>query len=343
MDHRREELYTELSEQIGNTPLVQLDAYIPNGHSIWIKRECDNPFGSHYDRVYLALFKQFESLGKIFPGSRVIETTSGAAGVSFAGIGKVLGFECHVALPAGGEVAREDAIKKELKDSDRLILTPESEYTAGFPKFIKQFLQENPEFVFLNHSMGRRLQNNAVTLDALAKIAEEVNECLTPDVFIPAIGNGSSVLGPGMVFRREWGEQIQMYGFESVQSAVTYDLMFPGSYKQVFSIEPGTLSRHRMPGTSFQGIDFPHIRGAVNEGILDGVFLVSSSQLDAEYIAITGTNKTQALAHWDQFTHEDLGRTGRASIAVAYHHAQQLGENKNIIVIAYDKAERYDS
>ena len=57
-----------------------------------MKRECDNPFGSHYDMVYLALYRHYEESGKIRPGDKVLETTSGAAGVSFAGIGKELGF-----------------------------------------------------------------------------------------------------------------------------------------------------------------------------------------------------------------------------------------------------------
>ena len=45
----RARLYRELTEQIGNTALKQYDGAVSNGNRIMIKRECDNPFGSHYD------------------------------------------------------------------------------------------------------------------------------------------------------------------------------------------------------------------------------------------------------------------------------------------------------
>jgi len=66
--------------------------------------------------------------------------------------------------------------------------------------------------------------------------------------------------------------------FETVQSAVLYDLMYPGRYKDEFGIEPGSLSRHRLPGTSYQGIDFPHIRNSIGEKVVDSVLLVSDDK-----------------------------------------------------------------
>ncbi len=101
---------------------------IPNGNRIYLKMESENPFGSHYDRVYIALFRFYEKQRRISPGDKVLETTSGAAGVSFAGIGKILGYECVVALPAGGEKARENAIRQNLRDNAHLILTDASSY-----------------------------------------------------------------------------------------------------------------------------------------------------------------------------------------------------------------------
>ena len=61
----RMDVYQNLESEIGKTPLKKYNGVVPNRNRIWIKRECDNPFGSHYDRVYMALFKQFEEAGKI--------------------------------------------------------------------------------------------------------------------------------------------------------------------------------------------------------------------------------------------------------------------------------------
>jgi len=200
----REKTYEEIAPNVGGTRLVKYGGEVPNGNAIWIKQEFDNPFGSHYDRVYLDLFRHYEKSGDIGPGDRVLETSSGAAGVSFAGIGKLLGYECFVALPGGGEKARERSIIEQLPDSEHLILTPAEKFISGFPDFLRSFLRSNKDHFYLNHSMGpmahrtRRFSNNEITLGALAQIGDEVlEEHGEVDYFFPAVGNGSSVLGVG--------------------------------------------------------------------------------------------------------------------------------------------------
>ena len=366
-----------MEAKIGNTPLDLYSKEAPNGNRIWIKKECENPYGSHYDRVYSALFKHHEKQGKIKPGDRLLETTSGAAGVSFAGIGKELGYECIVALPGGGEKARERAILEQLSSEDHLILTDSDKYISGFTEFLKDYLPKNKDVHFLNHSMGKFnkklgvYKNNEVTLKALEPIAKEVIKKQKIDWFFPAIGNGSSVLGPGRVFQRKnnfWYESarcimddayldiefnrklmeeldhliIRIVGFEPFQSAVAYDQKYPGAYKAQFGIEPGTLSRHRLPGTSFQGIPFPHIKNSVDERILTGVVPVSDEKTDREYHKLTGRNDTKQFPHWDREKYQDVGRTTMAGIAVAKWATNSV-EDRDFLVIAYDKADRYDS
>ena len=338
----RLDLYGEIGECIGNTPTVVYRGNVPNGNEITIKRECDNLFGSHYDRVFVALFRHYEGVGAIQPGDKVIETTSGAAGVSFAGIGKRLGYECFVALPAGGEIAREEAIKAQLDSSDHLILTPECDYISGFPEFLAKFLPQHRDYFFLNHSMGKRGSNNELTLTAMESIATELIENGNLDCFIPAVGNGSSVLGPGRKIK-QLSNGLNVIAFETFQSAVAYELMNPGEYEKVYGIRPGSMSRHRLPGTSYPGISFPHIINAVNDSIIDEVMLVSDQMTDGEYHKLTGRKDTESLPHWDSeiCDNGDLGRTGRAGIAVALRLAEKI-EDKKMAVIAYDKADRYD-
>jgi cysteine synthase len=338
MDSERLRLYDDLEKQIGNTPLVQYVGEVPNGNTIWIKRECDNPFGSHYDRVYLKLFRHYDEQGRILPEDGVFETTSGAAGVSFAGLGKLLGYDCFVAMPAGGEKAREEAIKEVLPSEDHLILTPAEDYVNAFPDFIRNFMKETGYF-FMNHSMGSRGRNNELTLSSLEGITRESLEEIGVDYFVPAVGNGSSVLGPVRVLPRD----CRVVPFETVQSAVAYDLKYPGEYERRFGIKPGTLSRHQLPGTSYQGISFPHVNHAIR--MLDDVILVSDVKMDEEYQRLTSRNDLQSLPHWDDpniADHEDLGRSSRAGLAAALEIAKRVSE-KNLLIIGYDKIDRYDS
>jgi cysteine synthase len=332
----RSQLYDSLSKRIGNTPLVRYDGEVSSGNEIWIKRECDGPFESHYDRVYLALFRHFEGSGKIQPGDDVFETTSGSAGVSFAGIGRELGYNCHVAIPAGGERAREDAITAQ---GAKIYLTPEEDYVSGFMDFILPFLKSHPGFFFMNHSMGRKGRNNEITLSALEGIVREVLDVFPIDVFIPGIGNGSSVLGPGRILQ----DSGRVVGFETFQSGAAFEQMYAGRYARLFGIKPGTLSRHQLPGTSFPGIDFPHIRNAVSDRVLDQVILVNGPRMEREYKKIGGRGDLSLLPRWDTplVGLDDLGRSTRAGVVVALNLAKSE-RNKRFLVIGYDKADRYD-
>ncbi len=352
MNKERTALYSRLEKQAANTPLVLYEGATPNGNKIWIKMESAQPFGSHYDRVFLALFKHYEETGKISPGQKVLETSSGSAGVSFAGLGAALGYECLVAMPDGGEKARVSAVLKHLESAKNLILTNADDYVNGFKPFLYDFFitnkRQNKGTFFINHSMGRKGSNNEITLKALETIASEVLAITPIDHFISAVGNGSNTLGIG---RKMKVSGAKINAFETFQSAVTYQKLHstdPDRYKRKFGIKPGTLSRHNLPGTSYQGIEFPHISGLFNEGILDDVILVSDSSMDLNYNRLP-KDMMQAyhqskLLRWDTPLPEttNMGRSTRAGLCVALNMASRMS-NQNLLIIGYDKADRYDT
>ena len=297
LSQERKEKYRELESRIGNTPLIRYVGDVPNGNTVWIKRECDNPFGSHYDRVYLALYRHWEENRGLEPGMKVLETTSGSAGVSFAGIGRELGYTCYVMIPEGPQLQkRREAIEEQ---GARLILTPEDEYINGFPSRVRRYISElNARF--LNHSMGRRGTNNEVTLHSLEAIAREALAETPIDVYVGGVGNGSSIAGPGRVFR-EHG--VRIIGYKPSESGKSE---LPGLINQE-GLDPSVV------------IPFPHIDEA--NRIMDKVVAVSGHERGIE-------------------NHEDIGKTGRAGISVALDEAERL-EGKNLLVIGYDKMERY--
>lgn len=329
-----------LLNKIGNTPLIRFSGDVPNKNTIWLKLECENPFGSHYDRVYRAIFKFYEEHYGLRPGMTVLETTSGSAGVSFAAIGTALGYECLVMIPEGGEKAREYAI---VEAGGILIPTPKEDYVKAFKREVVKFLakrrREGRPVVYLNHSMGPNETENEVTTGALAEIGEELlRDLLTLDYFFAAVGNGSSILGPGRVLKG----RSRIVTFEPFQSGVAFEILYPGEYERMYRITPGRLSRHRLPGMSYQGIDFPHIRIAfTEEKFVERTWLVSDSRTDEEYRERTGLSLTRDLPHWDSIELPDFGRSTRAGVAVALELAKEV-ENKTIVLLAYDKADRYD-
>ncbi len=322
--------------KIRNTPLIEYKGKVPNNNKIFLKKECSNPFGSHYDRVYLALFRHYEKTGVLKKGAKVFETSSGTAGASFAGIAKELGYKAHVAIPKG----IDKAIIKVITDyGAKIYFTPEKDYIAGFPKFLKEFKPWDKGFVYLNHSMGRKtdagFSDNQITLDALCNIAKETKDKI--DYYIPAVGNGSSILGPGKIFKKRGAKIV---AFESFQSAVAYDQLYPGKYEKKYGIKPGTLPKHKLRGTSYQGIIFPHITHAINQNLIDDVYLVSDKEQDANYKKITSKN-APSLPHWDSIPKRKYGKSTRAGLAITLEISKKV-KNKSFLVIWYDNANRYD-
>ncbi|MCH7850756.1 MAG: hypothetical protein IH845_03890 [Nanoarchaeota archaeon] len=85
------------------------------------------------------------------------------------------------------------------------------------------------------------------------------------------------------------------------------------------------------------------IRNSLEEGLIDDVVLVSDEKMDEEYHERTRRDDSKRLVHWDTpiEDHKDVGRTTRAGINVALNIASRV-EGKDMLIIGYDKADRYD-
>lgn len=301
LDQDRKKLYAELGGVIGRTPLVKYKGEVPNGNTLHIKRECDNPFGSHYDRVYLALFRWWEENKGLKPETNMLETTSGSAGVSFAGIGKRLGYNCYVMIPAGDHLKkRREAVKAQ---GAKLIVTPEEEGINGFTvsRILNNLNRTGSRF--LNHSTGPRGSNNEVTLTSLEAVATEVlQETEKIDVYVVGIGNGSSIVGPGRVLKKH-NPDIQIIGYK-----------------------PKKSGKSNLPGLINQDGLYPHIR-------LYFPHVEEAKRLMDQEVLVDDKKRTV-------IGHEDLGETTKAGIFVALQIAETVSK-KNLLVLAYDKIERY--
>lgn len=70
---------------VGNTPLIQLEAYFPNlDFSLYAKLEMHNPGGSIKDRPALKMLKEAYQNGLIDNSSTIIESSSGNLGIGLA-------------------------------------------------------------------------------------------------------------------------------------------------------------------------------------------------------------------------------------------------------------------
>jgi S-sulfo-L-cysteine synthase (O-acetyl-L-serine-dependent) len=102
-----ETLGHSLTERIGNTPLLRLDALTRDlpGIALLGKAEWYNPGGSVKDRAAANIVAEGRRSGKLKPGKILLDSTSGNTGIAYAMLGAAEGFPVTLCMPEN--VSRE--------------------------------------------------------------------------------------------------------------------------------------------------------------------------------------------------------------------------------------------
>ena len=91
---------SDIIENIGNTPLVELESFSTKQIKMYAKLEWYNPFGSVKDRAAYWMIKNAETRGIIKRNkSIIIEPTSGNTGIALTGIASLLGYKVEIVIP----------------------------------------------------------------------------------------------------------------------------------------------------------------------------------------------------------------------------------------------------
>lgn len=348
MNNERRNKYAEILNSVKNSPIEMVEF---EGNFYHFKLDYTLPYGEcHYARVFSQLLYLKESLGIINQGDILLETTSGSGGRAAAAVATALGYNIKIAIPAGGEKAREESI---VKAGGEVILTPADLYVNGFPLFIRDYLRGHRGTKYINHAMGdifgRGVGVNQIAVDAFSSFVYEVLESgICPDIVISPLGNGTTTL-PMVTRFKSLLPNTKVWGFESILSGNAYRKYYHNRYEEVFGVNPDIFTRHDLPGSSPARTDFPMPALEAAIPLLGGVALVTSDHADNQFAKATGyqpSDKGQVVK-WDDLSHEaitDFGRTGRAGFAVAVDLARaEKMSGKHFLVPVFDAAWHYDS
>jgi cystathionine beta-synthase len=93
------QIYDDILQTMGNTPLVKLRRFHPAGATLAVKLESFNPGSSNKDRIGSALIDAGERLGLLKPGGTIVEPTSGNTGLALAMAATMRGYKLVCTAP----------------------------------------------------------------------------------------------------------------------------------------------------------------------------------------------------------------------------------------------------
>ena len=107
----RMSIVRELTELVGNTPIIDITGLQNSPANIFAKLEMSNPLSSVKDRVALAMIESAEREGLIRPGDTLIEPTSGNTGISLAFIAASRGYKLILTMPETISIERRKLLQ----------------------------------------------------------------------------------------------------------------------------------------------------------------------------------------------------------------------------------------
>ena len=299
-------VYGNVSELIGNTPLVELTNYERNHElaaKIVGKVEFFNPAGSVKDRIAKAMIDQAIEDGQINDDTVLIEPTSGNTGIGLAAIAAARGYRLIVTMPETMSIERRNLMKAY---GAELVLTEGSKGMKGAIARADELAAEIP-----NSFIPGQFVNPANPAIHRATTGPEIWEATEGDVdiFVAGVGTGGTITGAGAYLKEQ-----------------KPDL-------QVVAVEPATspvLSEGRAGTHKIQGIGAGFVPDVLDTSVYDEVLPISDEEAFE-----TG----RELAAKDGLL---VGISSGAAVAAATKLAQRPeNAGKTIVAILPDTGERY--
>jgi S-sulfo-L-cysteine synthase (O-acetyl-L-serine-dependent) len=118
-----------LTQLIGNTPLVRLEKINPNKNvALYVKLEGNNPGGSVKDRAAYNMIQSAFERGELKEGMKLIEATSGNTGIALAMVSRLLGVQMELVMP---DNATKERIQTMEAYGAKVWLTPSKDSMEG--------------------------------------------------------------------------------------------------------------------------------------------------------------------------------------------------------------------
>ncbi|MGH8903369.1 MAG: PLP-dependent cysteine synthase family protein [Egibacteraceae bacterium] len=206
----------DISQAVGDTPLVGLPSLSPPGYRLYLKLEGQNPTGSVKDRIARWMIEAAERHGWLSPGSRVLEPTSGNTGIALAAICAPKGYKLTCVMPENTSSERRALLTMYGVD---LVFSPASEGSNGAVRVAQEMAADDP-CVYMPFQYGNPANPQAHYETTGPEIIRDL-----PDVaaFVAGLGTGGTLTGVGWRLK-EYDPAIKIFAAEPEYGDLVYGL-----------------------------------------------------------------------------------------------------------------------
>jgi cysteine synthase B len=231
----------DLTAHVGNTPLIPLRRLTRNLSprvKVLAKAEWFNPGGSVKDRPALNIIRTALANGDIGNGKRLLDSTSGNMGISYATFGAVLEIPVTLAVPGSASPERISILRAL---GAELILTDPTEGSDGAILMARQMAAEKPDRYWYANQYNNDANWQAHYQSTGPEILCQTDERITH--FVAGLGTSGTLIGTGRYLREQlphvkivaFQPDASFHGLEGLKHMPT--AIKPGIYDPSFADE----------------------------------------------------------------------------------------------------------
>ena len=299
-------IYNDITETIGNTPLVRLNrtaAAHGSQATILLKLEFFNPLSSVKDRIGNAMIEEAMKSGRINQDTILIEPTSGNTGISLAFVAAAKGLKLIITMPETMSMERRKLLKVL---GAKLVLTEGPKGMKGAIAKAEELNAKIPNSVILQQFANP--DNPAVHRKTTAEeIWRDTDGAV--DILVSGVGTGGTITGIGEVLKAK-KPGVKIVAVEPAGSPV---------------LSGGAAGPHKL-----QGIGAGFVPAVLNTKIIDEIIQVKETDSGPISKEVSTTDGIP------------LGISSGAAVWAALELAKRPeNKGKTIVVIIASCAERY--
>jgi len=307
------QIYGNILETLGNTPLVRLKRFSPTGAPVAAKVETFNPGASVKDRIGLALIEAGERSGQLEPGGTIVEPTSGNTGLGLAMAAVFKGYK--LICTAADKIPKEKVAL--LKAFGVEVITCPTDVPADDPRSYYKVAERirDERGAYLPYQYYNQANPEAHYRTTGPEIWRQTDGRVTH--WVAGIGTGGTISGAAK-YLKEQNPTIQVVAVDTVGSIYAH-------YKQYGELPPPEC---------------------IHQYLIDGIgedFMPETVWWDVIDEVITVDDKTAYRATMELARKEAIfcGSSAGAAAAGARQVAQALPDDALVVTLFPDSGERY--